>query len=134
MSFDFDYYFKRLDPLNSWTISRLTGGLVNLTVRATKNKNGNDENEAAGQFGQFKGYQSLILKYAPPFVASVGETAPFDQIRQVRPDHYIAPVSYPGPDDVYNHANQGCRRLKRMPLHYFPSRMARLYLFRQKHP
>ncbi|EFR03082.1 hypothetical protein MGYG_06079 [Nannizzia gypsea CBS 118893] len=82
MSFDFDSYFKRLDPLNRWTVERLTGGLVNLTVRATKNRTGSDENEGFNKPGRFKGYQSLILKYAPPFVASVGETAPFDQIRQ----------------------------------------------------
>lgn len=84
MSFDFDSYFKKLDPLNSWTIKRLTGGLVNLTVRAMKDKYAGGENEAAGQPSSFEGHQSLILKYAPPFVASVGEAAPFDQIRQVR--------------------------------------------------
>lgn len=86
MSFDFDSYFMQLDPLNSWTVKRLTGGLVNLTVRATKNKYAGRENETASQPGQLEGCQSLILKYAPPFVASVGEAAPFDQIRQVRLD------------------------------------------------
>ncbi|GBF66548.1 hypothetical protein TMEN_9268 [Trichophyton mentagrophytes] len=95
MSFDFDSYFKQLDPPNSWTIKRLTGGLVNLTVRATKDKYTGEENEAAGQPSPFEGCQSLILKYAPPFVASVGEAAPFDQIRQNVEKNALALFSAP---------------------------------------
>ncbi|DAA79707.1 TPA_exp: Uncharacterized protein A8136_0480 [Trichophyton benhamiae CBS 112371] len=95
MSFDFDSYFMQLDPLNSWTVKRLTGGLVNLTVRATKNKYAGRENETASQPGQLEGCQSLILKYAPPFVASVGEAAPFDQIRQNVEKNALALFSAP---------------------------------------
>ncbi|EEQ33073.1 conserved hypothetical protein [Microsporum canis CBS 113480] len=82
MSFDFDSYFKQLDPQNTWTVKRLTGGLVNLTVRASKSQNEESLYVAAGKAGRFGNSQSLILKYAPPFVASVGEAAPFDQARQ----------------------------------------------------
>ncbi|KAF3484094.1 uncharacterized protein GIQ15_03418 [Arthroderma uncinatum] len=82
MSLDFDSYFRKLDPQNTWIVKRLTGGLVNVTVRAVRD-DANKQNTAADKPGPFGKHQSLILKYAPPFVASVGEGAPFDQIRQI---------------------------------------------------
>ncbi|KAM5432822.1 hypothetical protein McanMca71_003785 [Microsporum canis] len=95
MSFDFDSYFKQLDPQNTWTVKRLTGGLVNLTVRASKSQNEESLYVAAGKAGRFGNSQSLILKYAPPFVASVGEAAPFDQARQNVEKNALALFSEP---------------------------------------
>lgn len=79
MSFDFQTYLKQLDPEHSYSITKLTGGVVNVTVRAIK----------AAQYdiddGRFPGHRSMILKYAPPFVAGVGPEAVLTQNRQVGP-------------------------------------------------
>jgi hypothetical protein len=76
MLFDFAAYLLKLDPSQFYTISELSGGLINVTVRALKT---NTDNADSGAFPKHK---SLILKYAPPFVAAVGESAPFSQFRQ----------------------------------------------------
>lgn len=73
-SFDFKLYLKEIDPTEEYDITTLTGGLINLTVRATKT--------AAGS-GVFPDHRSIVLKHAPPFVASIGESAPFSPFRQV---------------------------------------------------
>ncbi|KAK2879540.1 hypothetical protein FQN49_000780 [Arthroderma sp. PD_2] len=95
MSFNFDSYFKQLDPHNTWLVNRLTGGLVNFTVRATRVENEPKNNTSVDEPGRFGKHQSLILKYAPPFVASVGEAAPFDQIRQSVEKNALALFSEP---------------------------------------
>ncbi|KAL0938035.1 uncharacterized protein CTRU02_207766 [Colletotrichum truncatum] len=70
MTFDFEDYLKKLYSGSSFEITVLSGGLVNNTVRASKTS-GDAEHE------------SLILKYAPPYVASEGPEMPFSQKRQV---------------------------------------------------
>lgn len=78
MLFDFSSYLSKIDPSQSYTIQKLTGGVVNLTVRAIKKPSRTSDE------GRFPGHRTLILKYAPPFVAEVGEKAPFSTFRQVR--------------------------------------------------
>ena len=48
-----------------------------MTVRATK------ESHHHVDIGRFPGHRSVILKYAPPFVAGVGPEAVLTQTRQV---------------------------------------------------
>lgn len=67
-SFDFQSHLAALDPASIFTdVRTLSGSLVNLTVRARK--------DSASQPGRFP--SSIVLKYAPPFVAVVGPEAPF---------------------------------------------------------
>ncbi|KAJ2979049.1 hypothetical protein NUW58_g7304 [Xylaria curta] len=73
-SFDFKSYLQSIDTASSYEVAKLSGGLVNLTVRASKT--------TASDLGTFPGTCSLVLKYAPPFVAMVGPEAPFSQARQ----------------------------------------------------
>lgn len=75
MLFDFEPFLSKIDPSQKYEFQILTGGLVNLTVRATK--------VTASGGGHFPKHGTLILKYAPPFVAALGESAPFSQDRQV---------------------------------------------------
>lgn len=77
MLFDFASYLLRLDPSQSYTVTQLTGGVVNITVRAIKSP------ATHANAGRFPDHRTIILKYAPPYIAGVGETAPFSQIRQV---------------------------------------------------
>jgi hypothetical protein len=77
VSFDFEKYLSDIDPVNKYTISALAGGRVNVTVRATKTPCANIDT------GSFPGHQSIILKYAPAFIAKDGEGAPFSTFRQV---------------------------------------------------
>lgn len=53
-----------------YEVVELTGGLVNVTVRVITRK-GNSE-------------RTVILKYAPPFIAASLEKIPFGEFRQVR--------------------------------------------------
>lgn len=55
-----------------YDIELLSGGVVNHTVRA-RNPGGGDHGAP----------DSIIIKYAPPFIAGVGPDAPFSQDRQV---------------------------------------------------
>ena len=75
--FSFEHYLETLCP-GEIQISLLTGGLVNVTARARRTSN--SSNVATCVSGE----SSFILKYAPPFIASIGEAAPFSQFRQVR--------------------------------------------------
>lgn len=77
MLFDFSSYLSKFDPSQSYTIKQLTGGLVNVTVRAVKCA------DSSADGGRFPDHQLIVLKYAPAFIAAVGETAPFSQYRQV---------------------------------------------------
>jgi hypothetical protein len=54
-----------------WDVTKLSGGLINVTVRAVRRR------------GDHKSWRSAIIKYAPPFVAAVGEDAPCGTFRQV---------------------------------------------------
>jgi hypothetical protein len=82
MSFPFSEFLSTFYRLQAFDITPCTGGIVNVTVRARKippNPQG-----APGVDQYFDGHRSVILKYAPPYVAGVGEGAPMDQKRQVR--------------------------------------------------
>jgi len=57
-----------------WEIEKLSGGLVNVVVRATP-RSGGDK--------LVRNLKSVVIKYAPPFVAAIGEDAPFGTFRQV---------------------------------------------------
>lgn len=77
MLFDFQGYLSNLDPSHSYTIHQLIGGVVNVTVRAIKTS-------SSGRGGGcFPDRSTLILKYAPPYVAEIGESAPLSTFRQV---------------------------------------------------
>ncbi|KAK2793242.1 hypothetical protein FQN52_001890 [Onygenales sp. PD_12] len=89
MSFKFDAYFRQHAPSETWSIQPLTDGIVNFTVRAVRSRidppatSPQDTGPAPrGPSGRFSEHESLILKYAPPYVALVGEQAPFDRVRQ----------------------------------------------------
>ncbi|KAK1222877.1 hypothetical protein PQX77_014299 [Marasmius sp. AFHP31] len=68
-------FLQDIDPLSTYTIVQLSGGLVNFTVRATKTSNPDT--------GFFMGHKTLVIKHALPFVASIGEGAPLSPFRQV---------------------------------------------------
>ena len=78
--FDFANYLSKLDPTQSYCVNRLSGGLINETIRAAKN----ESRTVPSREGRFPDHDSLILKYAPPYVAALGESVPFSQSRQVR--------------------------------------------------
>ncbi len=86
MAFNFAAFLARIDPLQTYSFEPLTGGLVILTQRVTKTARlaSSDTGTDSGSRGAFPTHSSLILKYAPPFIAAIGETAPFSQDRQVR--------------------------------------------------
>ena len=87
MAFNFEFYLSKVDPSQKYKCQSLTGGLVNLTIRATKLSPFVDDTT-------FPKHDTLILKYAPPFVAAIGETAPFSQDRQVRLSTFISHMHY----------------------------------------
>jgi hypothetical protein len=68
-AFDFNEYLKGCYPEGEYEVELLTGGLVNMTIRA----------ESAGK----NPGPGLILKHAPPYVAQIGPVMPFSQDRQV---------------------------------------------------
>jgi len=92
VSFDFRGFLARLEPSAEYQTRSLSGGLVNLTDRATR------VSPRGGS--RFPGHDSLILKHAPPFVAALGPPAPFSQRRQVVP-----PDS--GPSGVWQQESDG---------------------------
>lgn len=77
--FDFSVYLtSQLSiPLQQINIQPLTGGLMNLTVRATFTPPA-----SLSQFGQSGYCSSVVLKYAPPFIAA-DPTQPMSVHRQV---------------------------------------------------
>lgn len=78
MSFDFVSYLSTVDPTQSYDVRLLTGGVVNLTARASR------MTHCDASKSRFPSYPSFIVKHAPPFVAGVGPRAPFSTFRQVR--------------------------------------------------
>jgi len=76
-TFNFKKYLSNIDPENDYTIHALSGGRVNLTVRAIKAPCTDID------AGRFPGHESIVLKYAPAFIAKDGEAAPFSTFRQV---------------------------------------------------
>ena len=57
-----------------WEVTKLSGGWINITVRAFPRR----EDDKLG-----KDPKSVVIKYAPPFVARIGESVPFGTFRQV---------------------------------------------------
>ncbi|MCJ1429514.1 hypothetical protein MMC29_007429 [Sticta canariensis] len=56
MLFDFASYLLRLDPSQSYTVTQLTGGVVNITVRAIKSP------ATHANAGRFPDHRTIILK------------------------------------------------------------------------
>lgn len=83
MGFDFEPYLSAFFPGGTYKTEPLSGGLVNFTVRASRTippiNRGDGDNDDSDQDPPM----TLVLKYAPPYVAAVGEEAPFSQDRQV---------------------------------------------------
>jgi 5-methylthioribose kinase len=75
--FNFDSWAKHKDPGHRWRFEPLSGGLVNVVVRATHVESTSEH------LSVFHPYETVILKYAPPFIASIGPAAPFSEFRQV---------------------------------------------------
>ncbi|KAL2136458.1 hypothetical protein VTI74DRAFT_3477 [Chaetomium olivicolor] len=76
MTFDFQPFLKTLYPSTTYSTTLLSGGLVNFTVRACRT------NPPPAAQDSPHPPASLILKHAPPYIASVGAAAPFSQSRQ----------------------------------------------------
>ncbi|EIN05893.1 hypothetical protein PUNSTDRAFT_19469, partial [Punctularia strigosozonata HHB-11173 SS5] len=76
--FDFSAWLERKDPGHRWQIEPVEGGLVNVVVRATHTSQGS----SSGAKSAFAPRETLILKYAPPFVAALGPAVPFSEFRQ----------------------------------------------------
>lgn len=57
-----------------WEVTKLSGGMINVTVRVTPHRRD-------GELGRNR--RSVVIKYAPPFIAAIGEDAPFGTFRQV---------------------------------------------------
>lgn len=76
LTFDFTPALIALDPHHRYTATPLSGGLVNITVRIHISST-TEEHECA-----FAHANSVIAKYAPAYVAALGERAPFSQYRQ----------------------------------------------------
>jgi hypothetical protein len=73
--FDAQAYLENVDPSQKYTIDVLAGGIMNLTFRGTK----------AGDLkgGRFPEHMSLVMKYAPPYIAGMGSGYPLTTYRQV---------------------------------------------------
>ncbi|KAK4234202.1 kinase-like domain-containing protein [Achaetomium macrosporum] len=88
MTFDFESYLSTLYPSTTYHVTPLSGGLVNFTVRARR-VDGDDASvpDSASTTSHPKESapvppQTLILKHAPPYIATLGAVAPFSQARQ----------------------------------------------------
>ncbi|KAH8833339.1 kinase-like domain-containing protein [Flagelloscypha sp. PMI_526] len=74
---DFVAFLQSIEPTETFLIDQLAGGLVNVTVRATR------QTASPPSSSPFASYPTFILKQAPPFVAAVGPSAPFTAYRQI---------------------------------------------------
>ncbi|CAE6449101.1 unnamed protein product [Rhizoctonia solani] len=89
LTHDFIPALTALDPYHQYFTSPLSGGMVNFTVRVHISDT-IEEHECP--FGDAR---SVVAKYAPAFVASLGESAPFSQYRQVIEARALALLSQP---------------------------------------
>ena len=80
----FSNYLSTLYHGDAFDIQVLSGGLVNHTVRATRKET---PSRTATDSDSSNLPSTVIVKYAPPFVARIGPEAPFSQDRQVRTVH-----------------------------------------------
>jgi hypothetical protein len=91
MTFNFEGYLSTLYPSATYHVAPLSGGLVNFTVRARRVHLHQDEasvprNESATSPAKEDRPAlppTLILKHAPPYIATLGAGAPFSQERQI---------------------------------------------------
>ena len=58
-----------------WEVTRLSGGLINVTVRVVRR----EDRKSCEKNSR----RSVVIKYAPPFVAGIGEGMPLGTFRQV---------------------------------------------------
>ena len=63
----FRQYLATIDPHQAYAIEKLTGGLVNYTVRAIRVAADDDDH----RLSRFPGHDSIIIKHAPPFIAAI---------------------------------------------------------------
>ncbi|EUC65396.1 APH domain protein [Rhizoctonia solani AG-3 Rhs1AP] len=89
LTHDFTPALVALDPYHQYFTSPLSGGLINFTVRVNISA-ATEEHKCP-----FGGARSVVAKYAPAFVASMGESAPFSQYRQVIEARALALLSQP---------------------------------------
>ncbi|KAJ1311000.1 hypothetical protein OPQ81_009507 [Rhizoctonia solani] len=89
LTHDFTPALAAIDPYHRYSTSSLSGGLVNFTVRVSIS-DATEEHKCP-----FGGARSAVAKYAPAFVASMGESAPFSQYRQVIEARALALLSQP---------------------------------------
>ncbi|KAL5640886.1 hypothetical protein ACGC1H_001386 [Rhizoctonia solani] len=89
LTHDFTPALAALDPYHQYSTSPLSGGLINFTVRVNISA-ATEEHECP--FGDAR---SVIAKYAPAFIASMGESTPFSQYRQVIEARALALLSQP---------------------------------------
>jgi len=68
--------------VSGWEVTKLSGGSINVTVRVSP-RHGDDK--------LWRNPRSAVIKYAPPFVAAIGEDAPFGTFRQVSTHHLALP-------------------------------------------
>ncbi len=73
MLFDFSPFLAKIDPFQKYEFQTLTGGLVNLTVRAKK---------FSPSSRIFPKQNTLILKYAPRLLLRLG--SPLPSLKAVR--------------------------------------------------
>ncbi|KAG8819116.1 hypothetical protein FRB91_009400 [Serendipita sp. 411] len=78
---DFAQYLNSLDERVKWETQQLQGGLVNVTMRATPLSHEAVSSSTPPKVN-LNGYKSMVMKHAPPYIASIGEEAPFSQFRQ----------------------------------------------------
>ena len=71
-----------------WEITKLSGGSINVAVRVTPRRG---DNKFAGD------PRSVVIKYAPPYLAAIGEDAPFGTFRQVSTSYPTFPLQTPTP-------------------------------------
>ncbi|KAG8691673.1 hypothetical protein FRC11_013284 [Ceratobasidium sp. 423] len=89
LTHDFAPALTALDSYHQYSASPLSGGMINFTVRV-------GISDAPGEHKcPFGDARSVVAKHAPAFIASVGESAPFSQYRQVIEARALALLSQP---------------------------------------
>ncbi len=81
LAYDFRSFFEKHNPGVDYSFSRCSGGLVNLTVRA-KRVDALSRAAVSDDSEEGSSPRSFIVKYAPPYIAALGPSAPFSQHRQ----------------------------------------------------
>ncbi len=90
MTFDFTPHLTALYSSTPYTTTALSGGLFNFTVRA--HRTSPPPNSPSPQTPT-----TLILKHAPPYIATIGARAPFSQSRQTTEATLLRLLTATGP-------------------------------------